>query len=138
MACWGEILVVMENIARTFRHCNFHVVWTAHEKGFEDKDTGRVSWKPNFAGDFAIQYAKHVGEIWRYVVQDQQVQDTASKAVSYTQIRALNCHKDAVTEAKDRSQSLDKWEIPCLDRLISKCVTAVQIAQGETNIAASD
>jgi hypothetical protein len=130
-ACWGEILVTMENIARSFRHLPFHVIWTAHEKGYEDKDMARVTWRPNFSGDFAIQYAKHFGEIWRYVVSDNPVEDPVTKRVSYQAVRAVNTSKDGVTEAKDRSQGLDKWEIPNIDSIFSKAITAIQ-TKGET------
>lgn len=124
--CWGEILVWMERVARLFRHLPFHVTWVAHEKGLENKDTGRTSWKPNFSGDFAIQYAKHFGLIARYVVTDQQQKDPATEKVSYVPVRALNCQKDECNEAKDRSQALDKWEVPNIDNLIYKWVTAIQ------------
>ncbi len=124
--CWGEILVTMEGIARTFRHLDLHVIWVAHEKGVENKDTGRVTWKPNFAGDFAIQYAKHFSLIARYVVTDLQVEDPVTKKISYEPMRALNTNKDETNEVKDRSQALLKWELPNLDHIIAKYVSGVQ------------
>jgi hypothetical protein len=124
--CWGEMLILMEGIARSMRHVPVHVVWTAHEKGYTDVDSGRVEWKPNFAGDFAVQYAKHFDLILRYVVQDQQTEEPNTKRLAYKSVRALNCNRDAVTEAKDRFQVLPKWIHPNLDDIIEKCVTTLK------------
>lgn len=129
-AAWGVILYVMESIARAFRHMPCHVLFLAHETEREDPEVKRLTRQPAFQGAFGQQYAKHFSLICRYFVQDVQQKDPVTGLISYSPVRLLNCHKDQVTHAKDRSGGLDKFEVPNLDNMLGKMVRSV-LAHGE-------
>jgi hypothetical protein len=67
---------------------------------------------------------------------ETQVQDAATGTVKTEYARALNCQRDTYTEAKDRSQSLDKYEPADLDFIFGKMITALS-SQPATMVAQS-
>lgn len=125
---WGALLLMMEEVARWFRHLPLHVFWTAHEVEKEDEDTKRTMFRPSFQGQFGREYSKHFSGIFRYQVMDQQVRE--GDAVKFVSYRMLNCHRDYVVHAKDRSHSLAKFEEPHLDSIIYKMTSSPNLQGG--------
>lgn len=122
---WGMALTSMEYLTRTLRDMRKHVIMLAHETYSTDQQTLITTHYPNFKGQFAKDYAKHFSVIARYMMIDQQIRNPDGTMASQT-LRFLNCHPDPMSDAKDRSSSLEKYELPILDNVMSKILSAIQ------------
>ncbi len=127
---WGAVLIAMDNIARWFHHMPLHVTWVAHEVERDDEETGRRMYQPSFQGAFARDYGRHFSGIFRLAVLDQQVINQQTQKPEFVTHRLLQCQRDAVVHAKDRSGVLEKFEPVNIDHIINKMMWGIQNAQG--------
>ena len=118
---WGEVLTIMETITTFFRNelGGLDRTFLAHETEMSDPDTGRLMWRPNFQGTFKTENEKHFDLIARYTLLDHQ-QANAVGQMEYITYRFLNCQRDAMIHAKDRSNTLAKYEQPDLDSIYDR------------------
>lgn len=134
---WGATLNWMEHYAREFRTLPFHVLWTCHEAGDKDSDSGRLYRRPNFQGAFAGHYLKHFTWAARYFIHSEPSRDQSGRIVSQEHQRWLQCQPDQMTDAKCRGGALQMYEpvVPVeqnptgysdLDRIINAMVAAAQ------------
>ena len=129
--CWGEILLLMENITRLFRVMKKHVIFLAHEVKDLDVATNRLMYMPSFQGQYGIQYAKHFDVLGRYAIIDQQIKDPASGAISTQVLRFIQFQRNQFSDAKDRFNTLAAYETPDLDYLIGKMLNAIRISNSK-------
>jgi hypothetical protein len=126
---WGELLLALDTVFRSFRHLPIHRIFIAHERDFQDPDTGRRMFQPSFQGSFSRDYTKHFDVITRYFLFERQELVPGTEQVGMVTYRLLNCHADQITQAKDRSNSLAKYENPDLDALFAKMLAGLQPPQ---------
>lgn len=121
---WGIAFLMMEKAMRMFRHLACHVIWTAHEAEKQDEFYHRIMYSPSFQGAFGgPHYAKHFSEIWRYrLIEQQQKLENGQNDLKTVVMRYLQCHPDQFTVIKDRSMSLDEYELPNIDNVFNKMV----------------
>ena len=120
---WGQLLNMMDVLIREMRYWPVHKVFTAHERQ-EETPLGRPFFRPFFQGQLRTNYSKNFGLIARYVVQDVPTRQ-ADNQVVMTTYRYLNCNNDETCDAKDRSSGLDKIEVPKIDAVFAKYMTAI-------------
>lgn len=121
---WGQVLSTMEKAIRLFRHKPVNVIWNCHEIEQEDSQTRRRMYRPSFKGAFAHDYFRNFDIVMRYFLVDREVKTT--DGISMVTDRWLNCHRDMYNHAKDRSNSLLKYEAPSLDGIMYKVLTALR------------
>lgn len=127
---WGAVLNWMEWAAREFRSLPVHTLWTAHENETRDEDTQRTARRPNFQGQFGVQYAKHVDLIARYFIHSEPQRDDAGRVIGQQHQRWLQCEPDQMTDAKCRGGGLARYELPDIDHVINKmALAAIQSPQ---------
>lgn len=122
---WGQLLKFLEAITRMFRALPCHVLYICHEIEFVDAAQNRLIFGPDFQGQFKRHYSKHFSLIARAFVHQTITIDPATNQQILTPVRLLNCQRDSCVQAKDRSQSLDKYEYTDygLDYLFQKMIT---------------
>ena len=129
---WGAALLMMEHLARRFRNMPAHVIWLTHETQGTDPETGYNTWRPSFQGQFATQYGKHFGLIARYQLLNEQRIDAATNTRQTITHRFLNCQRDQMTEAKDRSNSLQKFMAPDIDAILGTYLAGIMRTGGQS------
>lgn len=118
---WGIVLDSMEYLTRTFRDMRKHTILLSHEVVMFD---GRIV--PNFKGQYKADYAQAFSLIMRYFLVDESVVDPTTQTLQTVTHRLLNCNREPLIDAKDRSSSLEKYEIPYLDNILWKYTSAMQ------------
>ncbi len=126
---WGVLLLMMEELCRKVRALPINVLFVTHEKYGEDPETKQWVFRPSFQGQFGDSYGKHFGLIARLQLFDQEVKE--GDKVSRVTHRFLNCQRDQSITAKDRSNSLAKYEPVDIDVVLGKYLTAIR-RQGGT------
>jgi len=129
--CWGEILLMMENITRLFRVMKKHVIFLAHEVKDLDMATNRLMYMPSFQGQYGTQYAKHFDALGQYGIIDQQVKDPATSVISTKVVRFIRFQRNQFSDAKDRFNVLAEYETPDIDYLIGKMLSAIRASNSK-------
>ncbi len=128
---WGIALSMMDELTRAFKHLGKHLIFNAHEIQKDDEYERRAMYQPSFQGAFSHMYARHFSVIMRYVLGSVEETDAAG-ARHLVITRALQCHKDKFSHAKDRFSALNMWERPFIDAIIDKVeARATQSLQGD-------
>lgn len=133
---WGRLRMQMEDFTVWLRELPKHVMYVCHEHNKWDPMLGQVVWRPSFDGRFAFEYAKHFDAICRvmaYPVPTGQM-DALGQPAHAVQ-RLLNFGPDPYAHFKDRSGSMNTWEVPDIDSILSRMIAsttepATQQAQG--------
>lgn len=120
---WGIVREMSEKLLVDFRNLDKDVVYLAHE-AFDSK---AQKWTPSFDGRFSTDYAKLVDYIGRYVnlwdnATKEEKDETAEKRILRY---AIQFGKSEDAETKDRSKSMQYWELPDLDNILLRMRQAV-------------
>lgn len=128
---WGITLEVLENATSLFRDMGKHSLFLAHEVEVFDPNSGTNVFRASFQGQFGQGYRRHFSLIMRYMMINQQVLGPNQQLVNQT-VRCLDCHKDVYNDCKDRSSALEKYEVPILDNIFYKVLTAINPQSAST------
>lgn len=110
---YGETQDKMLHTVRKFRDIRgMHVYMTAKMEYVKDDVTGAMRWGPSMPGTKLSQMLPYYfDEVWRLVV----VRDKEGRSARY-----LQTQPDQSSTAKDRSGSLEMWELPYLGSCFTK------------------
>jgi len=124
---WGKVLLYFEEISRVFRSLQVHSLMLCHENAEINAISKLPKYYPSFQGQFHVQYAKHLDEIWRIFLNKVEVQDPQTGNIVTRYDRWLQCNLTDFAEAKDRSQSLQMYEPADNDAVFSKIIPGLAI-----------
>jgi hypothetical protein len=122
---WGRLRMQMEDFTVWLRGIPKHVIYVCHEQNKWDPMLGQVVWRPSFDGRFAFEYAKHFDAIARmmaYPVPTGQLDALGQPA--HTVQRLLNFGPDPYCHYKDRSGSMNTWEVPDIDGILARMIAS--------------
>lgn len=119
---WGVVLNRMEMLAQGLRNNNMHVLLTAHETVKFDEQEQRNMYMPRFQGSFKEVYSKHFSIVMRYVMWTDHDKATRTNTTQ----RWIQCQRDQYTHARDRSNSLEFYELPMLDHIFGKYLQGIK------------
>lgn len=111
-AAYGEMQDQLTKLIRKFRDIKGKNVFMTAKAEKSQTDTGKILYSPSMPGAKAAQGAPYFFD----EVLALRVEATGEDEVE----RMLQCRPDGMWLAKDRSDSLSKWELPNLSAIIQK------------------
>lgn len=127
---WQDIRLMMEDATVWLRYLPMHVVYTCHEIDKYNSATGQRVWRPSFEGKTATEYARHFDYIARLcaVAVPTGTVDAQGMPIN-TVIRKLNFGPDPYVECGDRSATMQQWEDPNLDAILTRMIASGYTSQ---------
>lgn len=122
---YGELQTIMMSLMRSFRDLPKNIYLSAKQEKTKDEITGGLVYAPSAPG-------QKIGQAMPYLFDIVMALHSWKDENGEIQ-RALQTHKDAQYEAKDRSGKLDVVEPPSLEHIYKKIIgTAVNQTQTKT------